>query len=53
MLVGGEARHDDVLELALVVDGGDDGIARAGQRAGAFGDFARDSVEAEMRSRNA
>ena len=42
-----EARQDDVGELAFFANGGDDGVARGGQHAGAFRDFAQDGVEVE------
>ena len=49
VLLGGEARGDDVAGLARCVDGGDDTVARAGEGAGALDDLAEHGVEVEAR----
>ena len=49
-LLGREAAEYGVLELPGAVDGGDDGEAGAGQRAGGLGDFAKHGIELEARA---
>jgi len=49
MLVGREARGDDLPGLPRFVDG-DEAVARAGERAGAVDDLLQDGVEVEARA---
>ena len=49
-LLGGEARDDVPLRHARLVDGGDDAVARAGERAGALHHLAQHGVEVEARA---
>ena len=47
LLVGREAGGDEVAGLPVPVDGGDDAVVGAGQRAGAVDDLAEHGVEVE------
>ena len=47
VLLGGEARGDEVLRRARLVDGGDGGVACAGQRPGALGHLVEHGLEVE------
>ena len=46
----GDARGDEVLGGAGLVDGGDGAVARTGQRAGALDDLAQHGLEVEARA---
>ena len=50
VLVGGEARGDQVLRGARLVDGGDGGEAGAGERPGALDHLVEDGLEVEART---
>ena len=50
MLVGREARGDEVLGDAGLVDGGDGAVARAGERPGAHDDLIQYGLEVEARA---
>ena len=50
VLLGGEARGDEVLGGAGLVDGGDGAVARAGERPGALDDFVQHHLEVEARA---
>ena len=50
MLVGGEARGDEVPGRPGLVDGGDGGEARAGERPGALDDLVQNGLEVKARA---
>ena len=50
LLVGREARGDELAHLAPLVDGGDDAVARDGQRAGAVGRLLQHGGDVEARA---
>ena len=50
VLVGGEARGDEVLGGAGLVDGGDGAVARAGERPGALDNFVQHHLKVEARA---
>ena len=50
VLVRGEARGDEVLGGAGLVDGGDGAVARAGERPGALDDFVQHRLKVEARA---
>ena len=50
LLIGGEARGDELAHLARLVDGGDDAVARGGQFAGAVGRLLQHGGDIETRT---
>ena len=50
LLLGREAGEDDDVGLTRIVDGGDDGVAGVGQRAGGFADLANHGGDVEARA---